>query len=225
MRFLTIRRIKAAIAEIKGKIRSLGFHYSLENIKNTPLEKLPLPVKWERVAGDRKVWVEIGSGHGEMLYENRHGPRLIIGFEVKSRYSRLIRSKLRKREYSLIYKGDGYKEIGRLFGRESMDRIIILFPDPWHKDKHKKRRPITAEFFRKSVDLLKPGGEIIIATDWADYAEFIATQVNSVTDMYNVSTGPYIPADHELPETHYYRKWQRIGREFTYFSLVKKGVS
>lgn len=52
----------------------------------------------------------------------------------------------------------------------SLDRVWILFPDPWPKTRHHKRRLIQTDFLGEIVRILKPGAELRFATDWMDYA-------------------------------------------------------
>jgi tRNA (guanine-N7-)-methyltransferase len=51
-----------------------------------------------------------------------------------------------------------------------LDRVDILFPDPWPKKKHWKRRLVQPDFLAALARVLKPGAEVRFATDWADYA-------------------------------------------------------
>jgi tRNA (guanine-N7-)-methyltransferase len=54
----------------------------------------------------------------------------------------------------------------------SVDRVFILFPDPWPKTRHHKRRLIQAQWVAELARVLKPGGALRFATDWADYADW-----------------------------------------------------
>lgn len=54
---------------------------------------------------------------------------------------------------------------------ESIDRLLIYFPDPWHKKRHNKRRLIQPTFIQLARSRLKVGAEIHLATDWEHYAE------------------------------------------------------
>ena len=54
---------------------------------------------------------------------------------------------------------------------ESFEAIRILFPDPWPKKRHHKRRLVDPGFVRGATDRLAPGGRLHLATDWPDYAE------------------------------------------------------
>ena len=55
----------------------------------------------------------------------------------------------------------------------ALARIDLLFPDPWPKKRHHKRRIIREPFLKLAAGKLRPGGALHIATDWADYAEHI----------------------------------------------------
>jgi tRNA (guanine-N7-)-methyltransferase len=48
--------------------------------------------------------------------------------------------------------------------------VMILFPDPWHKARHNKRRLIQPEFAAELARVLRPGGRLRFVTDWKDYA-------------------------------------------------------
>ncbi|MCA8885899.1 MAG: tRNA (guanosine(46)-N7)-methyltransferase TrmB, partial [Hyphomonadaceae bacterium] len=53
----------------------------------------------------------------------------------------------------------------------------VLFPDPWPKARHHKRRLIQAEFLDELARVMKPGAELRFATDWANYASWTLEQV------------------------------------------------
>jgi len=55
----------------------------------------------------------------------------------------------------------------------SLESVYILFPDPWSKIRHRKRRLINPEFCRLLLSRLKPGGSAVVATDHAEYASKI----------------------------------------------------
>jgi tRNA (guanine-N7-)-methyltransferase len=54
----------------------------------------------------------------------------------------------------------------------SLDRLFILFPDPWPKARHHKRRLVDGAFIADAARVLKPGSHLRFATDWADYADW-----------------------------------------------------
>lgn len=60
---------------------------------------------------------------------------------------------------------------------KSLDQLVILFPDPWHKNRHNKRRLIQQDFLEDAHAALKTGGELRFATDWAGYAAWTLEKV------------------------------------------------
>lgn len=62
---------------------------------------------------------------------------------------------------------------------QSLDRLVILFPDPWHKNRHNKRRLIQQDFLEHAHKALKVGGELRFATDWAGYAAWTLEKVRA----------------------------------------------
>ncbi len=56
---------------------------------------------------------------------------------------------------------------------DSIDRLLVLHPDPWPKTRHHKRRLVQKEFLDHAQRVLKPEGELLMVTDWADYAHWM----------------------------------------------------
>ncbi|NPA26201.1 MAG: tRNA (guanosine(46)-N7)-methyltransferase TrmB [Chloroflexi bacterium] len=96
----------------------------------------------------------------------------------------------------------------------SFDRVQIFFPDPWPKKRHHKRRLIQPAFLDAIARVLKPGGQLHIATDWADYAAHILGHLRNHPAFRNLSpTGAEHPHAAQLrPETKYERRAREQGR-------------
>ena len=120
----------------------------------------------------KKIWLEVGFGNGQHLIElaKRGSDKLIIGSEVyengvATACFSLFKNKI---ENVRVFHGDVRIMLNSLkYG--SVDRLYVLFPDPWMKKRHKARRLLSLtniEFFSK---VLKPQGAICIATDVEDY--------------------------------------------------------
>lgn len=117
--------------------------------------------------------LEIGFGGGEHLVAQAaaHPDARFIGAEP---FLNGVASCLRHIEESgvtnvRLHHGDARDLVARL-PDASLDRIDILFPDPWPKARHHKRRLIQAEFLNELARVLKPGADVRFATDWANYA-------------------------------------------------------
>ena len=123
----------------------------------------------------RAFILEIGFGGGEHLVAQAvvHEDARFIGVEP---FLNGVASCLRHVEESgvqnvRLHMGDARDVITRL-PNASLDLVYILFPDPWPKVRHWKRRLIQLEFLDELARVLKPGGEVRFATDWANYASW-----------------------------------------------------
>jgi tRNA (guanine-N7-)-methyltransferase len=121
------------------------------------------------------VILEVGYGGGEHLVaQAAAAPEArFIGVEP---FINGVASCLRHIEESgvqnvRLHMGDARDVIARL-PDASLDLCVILFPDPWPKARHHKRRLIQPVFLDELARVLKPGGEVRFATDWANYAEW-----------------------------------------------------
>lgn len=211
----------------KRKLSKKISNHALLDLRPLSLNKLPWPVRWDEVLNHNRLVVEIGCGHGELLefLANKNDKGLHLGFEITKTYTQKTANKVRGLENAFIFMGDGYSSALNLFTDKTIDQIYILFPDPWHKKKHHKRRPITSDWFRAVFDRLKDGGEIYFASDWVEYYKFVLDEAEKVADSYKIDFGTYNPKDAGLVPTHYYKKWLEMGREFDYVSLKKKRVN
>jgi tRNA (guanine-N7-)-methyltransferase len=133
-------------------------------------ELQPLPLFG---GGAREVWLEIGFGGGEHLAGQaaKHADVGFLGVEpflegVAKLLSEIEREKLGN---VLVRRGDARDLVDQLADR-SIDRVFILFPDPWPKTRHRKRRLIQPAFVAELARIMKPGARLRFATDWADYA-------------------------------------------------------
>lgn len=123
--------------------------------------------------GAREVWLEIGFGGGEHMAVQAAGRPdvLFLGAEpfLNGVASALRHVDERALGNVRIHDGDGRDLMARL-PEACLDRIFVLFPDPWQKARHHKRRLVGPAFAADAARLLRPGGRLRLATDWADYA-------------------------------------------------------
>ncbi len=121
-----------------------------------------------------KIFVEVGFGHGEHLIQNALlNPK--IGFIGCEPFENGVAATLKEiQDKNLqnirIYKGDARLVLEKL-QKNTIDRIYVLFPDPWHKKRHHKRRILSAEF----IDNLRKNQvkELVVATDCKEYMESV----------------------------------------------------
>ena len=176
--------------------------------------------------------LEIGTGHATLAkylstqpkdFAKMYGlnlPLYTVTVEKSKKFYKKFHKKLQKLANVLHINADGYQVL-RLFGPKSLDMIIILFPDPWHKARHHKRRPLTTEFFKQAYWRLKPGGKILIATDHKEYFTFILNNLLEFSDKFKITQGRFEPKNLRIPPTHYYKKWARVKKQ-SYYILAEK---
>ena len=124
--------------------------------------------------GRAEVWLEIGFGGGEHLAAQaaRRPDALFLGAEpfVNGVASALRHIHEQGLDNVRLWPGDG-RELMAALPAASLSRLIVLFPDPWPKIRHHKRRLVGPAFADEAARVLAPGGRLRFATDWADYAD------------------------------------------------------
>ncbi len=132
-----------------------------------------LPLEW---ATGKTLWVEIGFGGGEHLAEQArlHPDITFIGCEpyingVAGLLAAIEHSQLSNTQ---IFDGDGRLLLERL-PDNSVERLFILFPDPWPKTRHHKRRIISTASLALFYKKLQPSGMLRLVTDHEDYGTWM----------------------------------------------------
>ncbi len=127
------------------------------------------------MAGAREAWLEIGFGGGEHMAAQAaaHPDVLVLGAEpfqngVASAVRHVDEQALRNVR---IHDGDARELMARL-PDASLARVFVLFPDPWPKGRHKKRRILQADAVAELARLVAPGGRVRFASDWGDYVDW-----------------------------------------------------
>lgn len=108
----------------------------------------------------------------------------------------------------------------------TLDRIIILFPDPWPKKKHHKRRLIQVDFAKQLAKKLKPGGLLMMTTDDDDYACHMVDVMEAVPAWDRVDDAPDDGVFKMWSSTKYQRRAEVLGHNIHrfYFRCLNRGV-
>ena len=106
---------------------------------------------------------------------------------------------------------------------ESLERVQVYFPDPWHKKKHQKRRLLQPSFVRLISTKLKPEGVLHLATDWEEYALQMLETVGAEGAFVNQSlSGDYVERPSWRPETKFEQRGTRLGHSVWDLLYIKR---
>lgn len=174
-----------------------------------------------------KIWIEIGFGGGEHLAEQaaRNPDALLIGCEpyIDGVAKLLTEVEAQELDNVRILAEDARLLLDEL-PQASVERVFILFPDPWPKIRHQKRRIVSQETLDSLARVLKSGGELRLATDHVDYAEWMLEHIlahDAFLWQAERHTDWETPPADWVP-TRYEQKTRAQGREPVYYLLTRK---
>jgi tRNA (guanine-N7-)-methyltransferase len=160
--------------------------------------------------------VEIGFGNGANLIHmaSEHPHVDFLGIEVhRPGVGRVLldieRLGLRNVRVS---SHDAVEVVDQQLPAASLDEVLVLFPDPWHKKRHHKRRLLNAPFVALLASRLKPAGLLRAATDWEPYATAMLEVLGGCALLENsASDGGYVPRPESRQPTRFERRGERLG--------------
>jgi tRNA (guanine-N7-)-methyltransferase len=162
--------------------------------------------------------LEIGFGNGENLLALAvsHPERNFLGVEVhRPGVGRLLLGlEARALTNVRVLCHDAVEVLAHQIAPRSLDEILILFPDPWPKKRHHKRRLIQRPFAQALTGALVPGGALRLATDWQPYAQHILETLEAVAELANIAPGGgFVARPAERAPTRFERRGERLGHE------------
>ncbi|MCL2567016.1 MAG: tRNA (guanosine(46)-N7)-methyltransferase TrmB [Alphaproteobacteria bacterium] len=183
-----------------------------------------------------KVNLEIGFGSGDFLFNSAasNPSFLYVGVEVfangvASLLDKIDKYNTEKKDKSLdssnenlknilIYNSNVYYLLSHL-KENTFDNLFILFPDPWHKNKHHKRRLINENNLAVFSKILKPNGILRFVSDHKDYVAWALEQFKQSSQFKIDDSQDFAipPTDHF--QTKYERKAVKAGRDISYINV------
>lgn len=191
-----------------------------ENPERTPLD---LQARF----GDRPIWLEIGFGGGEhLVHQAAQNPDVgIIGAEPYINGVAMLLGKIRRAgvDNLAVHPGDA-RDLFDVLPDNSIARAFLLYPDPWPKKRHHRRRFVTPEHLEPLARVMQPGAVLRVATDIPDYVRQTLEEVPKAGFAWQAQR----PADWRRPwgdwlSTRYEQKALREGRTPHYLTFTRQG--
>lgn len=189
-----------------------------ENPDRTPLDL-------RKLFGARSAWLEVGFGGGEhLVHQAANNPDVgIIGAEPYINGVAMLLGKIRRAgvENLAVHPGDA-RDLFDVLPENSISRAFLLYPDPWPKKRHHRRRFVTQEHLEPLARVMQPGAIFRVATDIPDYVRQTLEEVPKAGFDW-LAEGP---ADWRNPwddwlSTRYEQKALREGRTPHYLTFRK----
>jgi tRNA (guanine-N7-)-methyltransferase len=182
------------------------------------VEYSPAPLSLDALFG-RHVprCLEIGFGNGEHLaaLAAAHPERDYFGIEVhRPGVGHLLMLAQTNNLANLrVSAHDAVEVLTHQVPPASLDEVLVLFPDPWHKKRHHKRRLIQPAFVELVASRLASGGVFKLATDWEPYALQMLEVLSAASAAFtNLSPGgDWVPRPDERAPTRFEKRGARLG--------------
>lgn len=184
-------------------------------------------IRPEQIWSDEQpLWLEIGFGGGEHLSATaaRNPDVSFIGCEpfLNGIAKLLVAIEDQQLENIRIYNNDA-RHILTWLPAARLERVYLLYPDPWPKKRHHKRRFVTNETLAMLARVMKPGADLLIASDIGDYirTSLLALSKSDQFTWQPVSAADWKTPPADWPGTRYEKKAKREGRVPTYLKMKR----
>lgn len=182
------------------------------------------PLSWaEIVPTGSLVELEVGSGKGLFLQSAalQRPEHFFVGIELAAKFAahaaeRLAKAKL---DNAKMLRGDAQAFLRDTVPSGSVTRLHVYFPDPWWRNKHKKRRVLNDQAIMDIERCLIPGGEFHFWTDVLDYYELICAQVMDSTQLIGPRFIAERRATHAMDYTTHFERRARLNGQPIYRAL------
>ena len=217
----------------KGRIRKSKADLLISLLPKLEL-KLPLEEAFLATLVDSKkpLFVEIGYGSGDHLIAQMkmHPEAVFLGCEPFLGGIANFLKKFQENEIPFssikLFTKDG-QSLLKALPDESIDALFLLFPDPWPKKRHHRRRFFQRETLQEIKRCLKEGGRFIFSSDWSEYFDEVEALIRKDSDL-KISQKDTLPHFQDFkirppawPMTQFERKAHQAGRECAFLILQK----
>ena len=204
-----------------GQSKALEQLWSRYGLEHT--QTWDMPAIFPRPAA---VTLEIGFGNGASLAQMAAATpgENFIGIEVHRPGVGHLLQELQRRQLDnvRVCNQDAVEILEHSIADATLSRVLLLFPDPWPKKKHHKRRLVQPDFVALVARKLAPGGIFHLATDWQPYAEHMLQVLESSNLLTNTAgSGHYAIHANRRPATKFERRGERLGQPSSDLVFIK----
>ena len=196
--------------------------------KNNEITSDAISIKIKKIDPLKYNIIDIGAGYGEstLAISKNYSSKQVIACEkfIDGINKIAEKSFLHSLSNISIFHGNVHQLLDEYCPHNSISEIWILFPDPWPKKRHFKRRLINVNFFNKIRDFLKKDATIHIASDSKSYISDILLSIHQVKKEFkwiNQNKNDWDYLNMPLPQTKYFQKALKNGLNPIYLKLIK----
>ncbi|MEL6914067.1 MAG: tRNA (guanine(46)-N(7))-methyltransferase TrmB [Pseudomonadota bacterium] len=177
--------------------------------------------------GGRPLWLEVGFGGGEHLAAQAaaHPEVAFIGCEPFVNGVAMLLGKIRRAglDNIWVHPGDA-RDLFDVLPAASLAKAFLLYPDPWPKARHHRRRFVTQEHLAPLARALAPGAAFRVATDIPDYVRQTLEEVPRAGFTWQADRAAHWRAPWpDWHRTRYEAKAVREGRVPHYLTFARDG--
>ncbi len=181
-----------------------------------------IPLNLTERFGERPIWLEVGFGGGEhLVHQAASNPDVqIIGCEPFINGVAMLLGKIHDAgvENVAVYPSD-VRDLFDVLGDGVLEKVFVLYPDPWPKQRHMRRRFMNTTYLEPLSRVMAVGGEFRVATDIPDYVSRTLEQVpRHGFELISEAGEPW----GDWVSTRYERKALREGRVPHYMTFMKR---
>ncbi|MCA9193104.1 MAG: tRNA (guanosine(46)-N7)-methyltransferase TrmB [Planctomycetales bacterium] len=199
----------------------------LANPRKRAIDLFENPLSWMEISQDRSdVELEIGSGKGLFLQTSslQRPDVFFIGIELAAKFANRAADRLHRHNCMNVcmLRGDAKKFLQETVPDRTLLRVHCYFPDPWWRNKHKKRRVLNEQTLSDIERTLRSGGEFHFWTDVLDYYEHIGVETMKQTQLLGPYYVPQKQASHPMDYTTHFERRARINHQAVYRAIFVK---
>ena len=191
-----------------------------------------LPVPWDETAVFAQaapLEVEVGSGKGLFLItaSGERPQHNFLGCEIAHKYARLAAARLARagRGNAAVVDGDALQLFRERLPDACAVAVHAYFPDPWWKQRHRKRRVMKSAFLADVERVLQPEGSFHFWTDVEEYFDTTVALIAKVTSLLGPVAVAERPAAHDLDFRTHFERRMRLHNEAVFRAEFRRLAS